>query len=379
MKKIFPAEILNNSIESFYYQKPQKIKWIYLASLLFFIALIISLPYIKVDITTQSTGIIRPENEDNTLQAAIYGEVILSMLSENLPVIKGDTLIVLDTNKIADQLSFLRIQINDQKEHINDLIRLLSGTSKGVISDLYNQDYYAYISKISEQNVVIDRVKRDHDLAKKLYDNTVMPLQEYEDKKSAYDFELKRLINITGEKKTDWQNKLSSLSIQLEETYSKIEQLKKEKQLYIIKAPISGTISEYSGILPGNFISPNQQIARISPEDKLLVECWVSPSDIGLIKVNMDVSYQLHAFNYNQWGLGSGKVVDISNNVETINNTPFFKVRCSLGQKCLTLKNGYKGYLNKGMTLTARFKITERSLYQLLYDKTDNWLNPKLQ
>lgn len=39
-------------------------------------------------------------------------------------------------------------------------------------------------------------------------------------------------------------------------------------------------------------------------------------------------------------------------------------------------KNGYKGYLKKGMTLQARFIITERTLWQLLYDKVDDWINP---
>jgi len=42
---------------------------------------------------------------------------------------------------------------------------------------------------------------------------------------------------------------------------------------------------------------------------------------------------------------------------------------CSLGQKFLELKNGYPGKLNKGMTLQARFVVTRRSLWQLIYDK----------
>ena len=29
------------------------------------------------------------------------------------------------------------------------------------------------------------------------------------------------------------------------------------------------------------------------------------------------------------------------------------------------------------MTLTGRFMLIRRNLFQLLYDKTDNWLNPK--
>ena len=154
--------------------------------------------------------------------------------------------------------------------------------------------------------------------------------------------------------------------------------MQREKQQYIITAPISGTITGYTGVKKGNFIVPNQQIGRISPDNELLVECYISPSNIGLIRQDMNVSFQFHSFNYNQWGIGSGKVIELSNNVVNINDQPYFKVRCNLDQSYLSLKNGYKGYLKKGMSLTGRFMITKRSLFQLLYDKTDNWLNPKI-
>ena len=143
-------------------------------------------------------------------------------------------------------------------------------------------------------------------------------------------------------------------------------------------APLSGTITAYTGVKQGNFIVPNQQVGRISPDNELLVECYITPANIGLIHEEMNVTFQFHSFNYNQWGTGTGKVIELSNNVVSIDNQPYFKVRCSLDQSFLKLKNGYKGYLKKGMTLTGRFKITRRSLFQLLYDKTDNWLNPKI-
>lgn len=31
------------------------------------------------------------------------------------------------------------------------------------------------------------------------------------------------------------------------------------------------------------------------------------------------------------------------------------------------------------MTFNARFELTERTLYQLLYDKVDDWMNPTNQ
>jgi hypothetical protein len=35
--------------------------------------------------------------------------------------------------------------------------------------------------------------------------------------------------------------------------------------------------------------------------------------------------------------------------------------------------------LTKGLTLQAEFIVARRSLYQLIYDKADDWLNPKIQ
>jgi HlyD family secretion protein len=51
-------------------------------------------------------------------------------------------------------------------------------------------------------------------------------------------------------------------------------------------------------------------------------------------------------------------------------------VKCVLDQDHLALKNGFQGRLKKGMTLQARFFVTERSLFQLLYDDVNDWLNP---
>ena len=88
--------------------------------------------------------------------------------------------------------------------------------------------------------------------------------------------------------------------------------------------------------------------------------------------------FQLDAFNYNQWGLVKGKIEEISSDLIAVNDQPVFKIRCSLENEFLLLKNGYKGNLKKGMTLTGRFSLTERTLWQMLFDKVDNWLNPKL-
>ena len=153
-------------------------------------------------------------------------------------------------------------------------------------------------------------------------------------------------------------------------------QYKNEQRNYIITAPISGTIQNIKGFEAGNFISSGAPIAEISPDTDLIAECYITPSDIGLLKKNNQVKFQINAFNYNQWGMATGKILRISKDITIVNNKPLFRVICSLDQKQLQLKNGFEGKLKKGMTLNARFFIIERSVYELLYDKIDDWFTP---
>jgi HlyD family secretion protein len=295
-----------------------------------------------------------------------------------MAVKQGDTLIEISTQKTDEQINYYKLQVKDESIHLNDLKILLNNNNSRLASTLFRQESAGFQGKLEEQKVRMSQIDKEFILAKKLYEKNVIPKMEYEEKKNNLEYEKSHYNNICEQQKLTWQTRFSELRLKIEGLKSNIEQLQREKKLYIITAPISGTITAYSGIREGNFIVPNQQIARISPDDELLVECYVSPSNIGLIHLDMDVQFQFHSFNYNQWGIGSGRVTELSSNVININDQPYFKVRCSLDRNYLSLKNGYKGYLKKGMTLTGRFMITKRSLFQLLYDKTDNWLNPKI-
>ena len=46
------------------------------------------------------------------------------------------------------------------------------------------------------------------------------------------------------------------------------------------------------------------------------------------------------------------------------------------GKNYLVLRNGYSAEMRKGMSLTARIIIARRSLFNLLFDKMNKWVNP---
>ena len=378
MKQLFPPEIIHNSAETYFTQQQTTSRTVYLILILTLIIFVLLLPLINVDITTQSNGVIRSNLDDNTIQSAVYGEVIRANISENAKVAQGDTLLMISTHKTDEQINFYYSELGEDSVQMNDLALLLRNQNTGLASAIFRQEFAGLIGKLEEQNVKKSQAEKEYLLAARLFEKNVIPRMEFEEKKHNCEFEKSHYTNIIEQQKLNWQTRLTEIKQKASGLKSNIEQLQREKRQYVITAPISGTLTDGPGIEEGNFIVPNQQFGRISPDENLLVECYVTPANIGLIHPEMQVSFQFHSFNYNQWGMGSGKVTRISGNIINMNDQPFFRVRCSLDKNYLILKNGSKGFLKKGMTLTGRFMIIRRSLFQLIYDKTDDWLNPKI-
>jgi membrane fusion protein, peptide pheromone/bacteriocin exporter len=149
---------------------------------------------------------------------------------------------------------------------------------------------------------------------------------------------------------------------------------------YKIIAGTNGTLINVLNLNEGDFIHPQQKLAEISPDTTLIAVTYISPSDIAFIEKEQEVSFQVDAYNYNQWGLAYGKVIDIADDLSLISEKEAgFLVTCMLDTSFLTLTSGQEGQIKKGMTFNARFIVAKRSLFQLLYDKVDSWLNPQVQ
>ena len=108
----------------------------------------------------------------------------------------------------------------------------------------------------------------------------------------------------------------------------------------------------------------------------LIVECYVTPSELGFLRLNDVVNFQIDAFPHHQWGLASGKILHINYDLTVVRNTPMFKVICSLNETSLFLSTNICGNLRKGMTLAARFSLAKRTLFQLMFDEIDDLHQP---
>jgi membrane fusion protein, peptide pheromone/bacteriocin exporter len=175
---------------------------------------------------------------------------------------------------------------------------------------------------------------------------------------------------------TLWQNDLALRLDEKKRLSAEIELKQEELNHRIITSPISGTVIKSSDIQPGSIVTPGQQLAEISPDGNLLAIFFVNPADIGFLRKGQKVKLQVDAFNYHQWGMLETEIHEISKDLVSDGSTAFFRVRCQTYRTLLSTRNGAESEVSKGMTFTARVMVTRRSLFNLLFDKADQWINP---
>lgn len=357
---------------------------IYFTFLIGIILILVSLPYLKTTIAIKSQGLFQSALEKTNLTIPVNGVIKSIKLLDNQKTVVDDTLIVIDASLPEQEKNIVSERINLLKNSLQDLRVLINHTKSNqtfvpnLITNQYQAEWQAYDQELNNALLAKQQAQSIFARYEKLYKGGVLTSAEYEKYRFDYDQALNNCLLLTKKYNSQWQTDLNQYKEELRQLSAKTLQIGEQKKLYVLKAPVKGTLQNITGLQNGTYVFANQKIGEISPDTKLTAYCYIKPSDIGLINKGQSVRFNIDAFNYNQWGFVTGKVLDISDDILIADNQPVFKVKCSLDTDFLQLKNGYKGYLKKGMTFNARFIVTERTLYQLLYDKVDDWVNPNL-
>lgn len=386
-KQLFPSEIIDNSIEKFVAKHSIKTHLIYNIVIAFVAVMAILIFFLSVDINVNSTGIIKSPGERLSIGSPYSALVENIEVTENQYVNVGDVLLVLNSERQEKELSKHTARLHEIIDYESDIKLLLMIPKNGIKIDeislktgLYGQSRNYYLSQMS------DLVNRQHTSelnykrSKLLLEQRVVARAEFEPIEADYKNACMAIELFHDRQVSAWRTELDKFTVERRELTAQIEQLQIQKTEAIVKSPVRGIVQRIEGVHNESYVQAGQKLFEISPDSTLFVECMIPPKDIGYIKIGQNVMMQVEAFNYNEWGLAQGRIAEIFHDVMMVQtpqgNAPYFKVMCSLDTEHLQLKNGYKGVLKRGMTVNARFKITERTLFQLLYDNVDDWLNP---
>lgn len=352
----------------------------FLASILVFILIIpLILFYIEIDISSQSKGVTKPIQEPIYLSSLQNGRVLQHNLTTNEVVQKGDTLLTLSQQQLQAQGDSQDSLLVEKQAYLNDLTFLIENRINSLSTVIGLATYNEYQNQVRELNSRVTLAQKNYNRQKQLFDKGVIAAAEHEEHLYNMRFAQQKLSSFKNSQKANWNVTKLQLENEIINIQAGINQLQLQEREYIITAPISGTLEKVVPISINSNVMAGQQLGLISPDTDLIIENTVSPSDIGLLQIGQKVTVQFDAFNYNQWGMIDGEVIEIDKNITITETGSFFKVKCKLHKNSLTLKNGYTATINKGMTATTRFFITRRILSDLLFDKVDDWFNPKLQ
>ena len=376
---LLPNEWIENSIETYIYQHTTKSQVIYWVVLVVITVTFIALPFIYVDISVQGNGVVRPISEKAVITSSIAEIVDSVYINEGKHVKKGDVILRFQTNNLDYSIDYQLSRLNDYKAHLIDLAYLSKGSCPSKFHSLVCQQEYIYFTKKkNELDTSLAQVGKEYARNKVLFEQKLISDEEYE--KCYYHLTMlqNELASLIQSQLSQWQTNLNSYRNLYNEINANIKQDMRDKDMTIVRSPISGTVDEFSGIYKGSRIQTGQSLATISPDSILCVEIYATPKDIGFMSVEMPVNIQIESFNYNEWGTILGKVKDISSDflLDSKGNA-YYKVKCEIERDYLQLKNGKIGKLKKGMAARAHFVITRRSLFSLLYQNIDDWVNPK--
>jgi len=338
--------------------------------------------FIHVDISVRANGIIRPLSERTDIKSSVSGSIDTIYFHEGEQVDKGSILLKLRDPALAEKQHFNEEEISQYSDFVHDLNLLIS--SSGILSkrlpllnsELYKQEALRFFSRLDEHQIIVSKVQYETMLNEKLAKDKVISPKEFYDIRMQQQKAISAYETFKREQITDWQADLVKNKTALKQCFSRKEELNQSYESECIRAPVSGYLRELNGHYRGNSIQAGETICSISPGGILIGECYVFSKDIGLLKTGQTVRFHLDAFNYNYFGSVTGNIYSIDNDVILLDKTPVFKVSCRLTDTKLKLSNGYSGEIKKGMSFQARFITCNRSLWQLLFDGLDDWLNP---
>lgn len=362
-----------------YAQAKQPSSAIYLTLLLCICIAFASLPLISTTISIRTTGVTRPVTERTEIKPALTGIIDTLLVHEGDTVVAGQLIGFIKDNTTAPKASLNDFDAGQRQQFIRDLqvlTRSKAPISAVLQTPLYRQQLGRYLHQRSELDAGLKKVRHELSISKRLFAEKVISQKELFDKQIEAERAEAAYRAFENEQLTSWHADLQRFRMEVSQLASQRQQIQIEQKAHEVRAPVAGIIQGLSGKYKGGYVQAGEPLCTISPMGSLVAECYAGTRDVGLIRQGQPARFQIDAFDYNYFGVLSGKVVSIDNDYTLVEGRPVFKVRCSFDSTQMHLKNGFSGQLKKGLTFQARFVVAERTLWQLLFDTVDDWLNP---
>jgi HlyD family secretion protein len=355
-------------------------------------AALAALPLIEVDVTVRAPGVVRPATERTELRVPLSAQIAQVLARDNDTVTAGQPLLVLRSRDLDERLALNRTRQTLSTSLITDLTRLTPAATDSSpanpfplkVTTLETPELRADLAQLHAQWATqqLTQTKASRELARSatLAAKGLISTRDHDQAHDDLAAARADTTTLLRAARTRWETRLRDEQTTLTTLRTEENRIAEEVAQTTLRAPATGSIQGLTGLFPGAWLSAGQMIGAVSPSDALLIETYVSPKDVGLLRLGQPARLQIDAYPYTQWGLLDAIVTTLaadSSGTNGANSTSGFKVTLQPAATTLYLPNGAAGPLRKGLTLSARFVVARRSLFQILYEDVSAWLNPQ--
>jgi multidrug resistance efflux pump len=259
-KQILPSESIDYALETYLPKVQVKSQLIYSIILLSVIGVLVALPFIYMDISVQSPGVVRTLSEKTELKSLVSGRINSANVIENQMVKAGDTLFTVDANELDTKMSLSAFDERETAQRIADLHRLTHITGRNLSDNhrlgtgLYAEQLNLLRSQIQENVFAQQKIQNELTSDRKLFEERIISKRELDNK----EYELTKLkaehVLLFQRQISQWEADLNQLKLQNKQKQSEREQLNEQKHFYTVIAPVTGHLQQISGKYQGSYV-----------------------------------------------------------------------------------------------------------------------------
>jgi membrane fusion protein len=412
---LFRQEVLNEKHRSHMGQvlihQPANYLWIALVALLLVILVIVLMLFGTHTQKASAPGILVPNQGVLRILAPTQGQVVDVKVKEGLFVNAGDPLFTVSDerfssvgklqNLLAETLALRESLIQQDKEQTKvrfarqkkllalrlssmeleksqfdveiDLLERREGLAEKSLNRLRVLHYQRHVAEFELQNaeaelLVLASQKQSLIRSQSSLENNRLELiAQRQDQEEQYQRQM-----------TDAEQRLALLQQEIAENTVRSKQ--------IIQAPFSGNVTGLT-IQVGQQVAINTLMTSLVPKNsQLQAHLYITPSQVGFIELNQNVSLRYAAYPYQKFGMAQGRIMSIASSPYSLQEMPthiasilqndgifqdqgqnFYKVTVAINSQYIKI-HGNSQPLLPGMQLEADIKQDTRRIYEWILD-----------
>ncbi|MEE3312721.1 MAG: HlyD family efflux transporter periplasmic adaptor subunit [Treponema sp.] len=332
-----------------------------------------------IDDVIKTNGYVRTKYNVSSVHNVIAGKIVELNYKPGEKVLKGDTLYKIDSSIYEAQKNFLVYEKEDLEKKITGLNSLANSYKfDRNICDINDPlSYSRFDAYLKNKSVLEIRAK----IAEKEYD---YENQKPETLRNSYDIGLKlqsyklAVAELNSFKSTFIAEINSELNEELNMLFKNQQNLAELENHYIFlesKSPMDGYVQEIASLNVGDYLEANSEVLKIIPNDNenFRVEIWISPKDMGKIKVGQKVKYRLSAFPFFEYKGADGIITSIDHDIRKSEDGSrvYYSVYADIDRINFSNRHGDTFPIRAGLETDVRIVMEQKPIIYFILKKLD--------